>query len=353
MKKLSIVKNQTFGGGDKYSKNVILELQKKYIIDFFEPKKLQAKTQSPLLKILQYIHYVYMYLPKYYRNVGKIISQDKQYDMVIIFQDGYRKCPDIFQTLSKKSAYVLHEPPREFYEPLSMHTSSLTDKIFTILFRGAVFFSDRNNTSKSDVIISNSLFSYRQIKKIYKKDSVVVYPGFSSLFNVKMKRKNQCLSVGSLLPYKGHSLAIEAIGKIMVNKPNLVIIGNGPVSCKEALKTKAAKCGVRMKIISSLSDKKLGEIYNESKLYINAAYQEPFGMTSLEAIGHGCNLVTVNNCGTEELKKYFPKKVIVTERNGIAISNGIIESMTKNNNIPRMDKFTWSNTARQIIEAIH
>lgn len=350
--RIVIVKNQTTGGGDRYSKNVIDELQKKYTVDFFEPDKFEFISHTILNKIFHYLVYVYFYLPKYYEMIGIEINQAKQYQKIIVFQDAYRKSPDIFQTLKKKSAYILHEPPREFYEPLRLHVASFKDRLFTYLLRWPIFFSDRRNTQKSTIIVSNSLFSRDQIKRIYNKDSFVIYPGYSQISSLKLKRKNQCLSMGSLLPYKGHELAIKSIGLIKDNRPSLLIIGQGKDSCRNRLISCAKKHSVDLKIIPYLSDKELWQIYTESKVYINAGFQEPFGMTSLEAIGNGCNLVTVKNCGTEELKKHFSNKVMVTKRSSLDIANAITKSMSTDNSKPPMNEFSWGTVASEIIALI-
>lgn len=349
MKSILILKNQTIGGGDRYCTNVISELKKKFKVQILSPKKLQKNSKGVLSNLWRYVKYVYFYLPYYYKKLGQSISNNKKNEIIIVFQDAYRKCPDVFQTLKKKSIYILHEPPREFYEPLELHASRLRDKLFTLLIRWPIYFSDKYNTKKATIIISNSKFSKNKIGEIYKKKSRVIYPGLNILSRKKFVKRIQCISVGSLLPYKGHTIVIKAIGMIASPKPNLIVVGNGTEKQKNDIVSEARKNKVDIKIMSNVEDEILGSLYGESSVYVNCAYNEPFGMTSLEGLGHGCGLVTVKNCGTEELKKFFPKNVFV--------SNGEIHDISKkielalNTNMTKYDysKFSWESVAKELV----
>ena len=349
METIVIIKNQTIGGGDRYCNNVILELKKKYTVETFTPLKFEEKSQLSIIKLWKYIKYVYFYLPKYYKQLGKKVTKNKEYKKIIVFQDAFRKCPDIFRFLHRKSAYILHEPPREFYEPISLHAPSLKDKLFTLFIRGPIFFIDRENTKKASVIITNSEFSKMKIKKIYKKNSSVIYPGVNILSNKKLIRKFQCISVGSLLPYKGHTTAIKAIGQILNRRPLLVIVGSGTVRQKNELFSLANKYNVKIKIISNPTDKLLGTLYLKSLVYVNCAYSEPFGMTAFEGLSHGCSLVTVNNCGTEELKKLFPDNVYVSSEEVGDISEKIEKALNSERKKYNFKNYSWGRVAKAII----
>ncbi len=349
--KIAIIKNQTFGGGDRYSKQVISQLAKRYKITIFSPEPF-VKEKNKILNIIEYIRYVYWYLPNYYRMLGNRLNKDLLFENILIFQDSYRKCPDIFQTLVRKSVYILHEPPREFYERLTLHAPAIKDILFTICFRWPVYFSDRLNTKKSDVIVSNSEFSRNQIWRIYNKKSIVVYPGLTKLSNKKFKRTNQCISVGSFLPYKGHDIVIKSLGKIDNNRPSLVLAGNGTKKQIAVLKSLAVKNNVKLKISITPNDSELGKLYLESKIYVNCAKGEPFGMTSLEAVGHGCQLVTINDCGTKEIEKFYPKIVSISENNCASVASKIIVAQKRKRISIDTSYFRWSRVTIDIINLL-
>ena len=351
MERILIVKNQTMGGGDRYCNNVISELKRTYIVEVCSPSNIDNNSHELFVKLYQYVRYVYFYLPEYYKKLGEEITKKKEYKKIIIFQDAYRKCPDIFQTLREKSVYILHEPPREFYEPLNLHAPRLRDKLFTLIFRGPILLIDKINTKKASLIIANSEFSKRKIYKIYNKKSIVVYPGVNILSKRKRQRKHQCISVGSLLPYKGHEDAIRAIGRLSTIKPTLVIVGRGTDDQKRRLSELAEKLRVNIIIYSNPPDRVLGKLYRESLVYINCAYGEPFGMTALEGLGHGCNLVTVNKCGTAELKKYFPGNVYVTSGEDEDISEKIEKALMTRRKEYDFRRFSWATVTNAIISA--
>lgn len=351
MKTILVIKNQTVGGGDRYCNNVIVELKKKYRVEVRTPLRYEERSRHYVSKLYGYIKYVYSYLPNYYRRLGEDITKNNCYAKILIFQDAFRKCPDIFQTLKAKSAYILHEPPREFYEPLHLHAPSLKDKLFTLIIRGPIYFIDRKNTKKSDLIIANSEFSKNKIKEIYKKKSTVVYPGVNIFFRKNIRRKYQCISVGSLQPYKGHTTTIRAIGNMTIKKPSLVIVGSGTDDQKRRLNELASNLHVNLNIYSNPSDSQLGRLYRESLVYVNCAYGEPFGMTALEGLGHGCSLVTVNKCGTQELKKFFPSNVFITSGENKDISEKIVKALDTRGKEYDFKRFSWAKVANTIISA--
>lgn len=345
-----LIKNQTVGGGDRYYKKVKGSFRK-YKTTTFSPKKME-KVNGKIHKLFNYIWYVYFYLPNYYSKIATKISKDVR-NRVIVFQDAYIKCPNVFSSLKNKSIYILHEPPREFYEPLHFHAPSIKSKLFTAIIRTPIALMDQLNTRMARQIISNSLFSSHRIKEIYGKDSRCVYPGKTVLGNNKYERiSNQCLSMGSLLPYKGHDIAIRSIGKIEESlRPGLVIVGSGSQKDVERLEKIALISGVHITIISHVDDAGLEKLYRQSKVYVNCAFQEPFGMTSLEAITHGCNLVTVNKCGTAELKRFFPKNVIVVNREEGEIASAIMKSL-KVSGKQKIEWKSWDDIRNEFISML-
>lgn len=353
MKKIAIVHNLTGGGAVRVLDETNKILSRKYAIKYFSPPKINTNNKHLLQIIWNYVRYVYKTLPDYYRDTSKVINNGK-YKAVIIHHDTYLKAPPLLNNLRIKSIYILHEPPREFYEPIHFHAPLIRDKLFTII-RIPVAIFDRVTTKRASYVIANSRFSKNKIDDIYGIESIAIYPGFSSKITIKRrckKRKYLCLSVGSLLPYKGHELTIKAIGR-MKNKPELVIVGDGREVEKNKLKKLAMVNEVSLTILKKLSDKKLINLYNSAHVYVNSAYQEPFGLTSLEALSFGGNLVTVNDCGTQELKKYFDAKVSVVNRTPKSISAGITKMMKKKNfdaQIPAV--FNWRYYANELIKLI-
>lgn len=351
-KKIAIVHNLSEGGSLRYLGEVNKELRNEYELLVFKPRPL-SNTSRGLLKIISYLNYCYLYLPSYYFNLAKELNNSDIYG-VIVHHDFCLKTPNIFNGLKKRNIYIFHEPPREFYEPIQLHSPKLIDKIFNF-FRIPIYFIDKYSVKKARMIVANSDFSKRRIKTLYDTNSRVVYPGISNHFRkpILLKRKNQCISVGSMLPYKGHSLVIEALGLIERDRPNLVIVGLGRSDEIKEIDRLATEKKVNLRIVEHPKDNILKKIYNGSSIYVNAAFQEPFGLSSLEALSMGCKLVTVSKCGTEELKKYCKDGVYICDRNPTALKNSILKAKKSTKfkcQLPNV--FTWKYAANQLIKLL-
>ena len=206
-------------------------LSKYYQVEIFTPERYQMSDSSGLSKITNYLKYIYMTLPKNYRRISYDINSSK-FKAVIIHHDSYLKSPTSLFDLDSKSIYILHEPPREFYEPSKYHAPLLKDKLVNFL-RLPILFIDKKAVKKATHVIVNSRFSKYEVDNIYGINSKFIYPGVSPRFHPtkNIDKINQCISVGSLLPYKGHEITISAIGRLKT-KPKLVIIGEGRESEK-------------------------------------------------------------------------------------------------------------------------
>ena len=351
--KVAVVHNLTGGGAIRVLEETNKILSKYYQVEIFTPERYQVSDSSGLSKITSYLKYIYMTLPKNYRRISYDINSSK-FKAVIIHHDSYLKSPTSLFDLDSKSIYILHEPPREFYEPSKYHAPLLKDKLVNFL-RLPILFIDKKAVKKATHVIVNSRFSKYEVDNIYGINSKFIYPGVSPRFHPtkNIDKINQCISVGSLLPYKGHEITISAIGRLKT-KPKLVIIGEGRESEKNKIYSYAIRQNVEVELYNDLSDEDLNIMYNRSKVFVNAAFREPFGLCSLEAIISGDRLVTVNECGTEELKEFFPDRVTVTNRNAEDIAKGIKFSLDKfsEQNITIPERLTWGHYVKEITKLI-
>lgn len=349
-KKIAVIHNLTSGGSVRVLEELNKKLFKRYEIHVYKPIKFKP---GPSNRVVQYLKYIYVDLPYSYKKIADKINSSN-YVAVILHHDTYTKSPLALLFLKPKTIYFLHEPPREFYEPIRYHAPLLQDKLFNVL-RIPILIVDQLLARKATQVIVNSKYSKRKIDKIYGVNSKVVYLGVSKIFAHKknVKRENVCISVGSLLPYKGHELTINALS-LLEKKFEFIIIGSGRKSEKYIIRRQIKRTGIKVKIVSNISDKKLVEFYSRAKVYVNSAYQEPFGLSALEAVASGAKVVTVNDCGTEELKEFFPKRVMVVQRNANSIAIGVkrsVETYSKKNiKIPK--EFDWNNAATEIHKII-
>lgn len=170
--------------------------------------------------------------------------------------------------------------------------------------------------------------------------------------NKKTIQKNTpvfCISVGSLLGYKGHEKTINSIATIKKDRPKLMIVGDGPDFLKRKLLNLSNEVGVDVEIKKNVDDLTLCKMYENSNVYINSAFCEPFGLSSLEAINYGCILVTNNTGGTSELKKFYPNSVLVSNDTFVEMGDSIKKALKRKRLIPEKNiAFDWHAIGKKI-----
>lgn len=142
---------------------------------------------------------------------------------------------------------------------------------------------DRVSAERMDVVIANSNFVAKRIKKYYGKDSIVIHPPVKiDDFYVSENTKEYFLMVGRLIAYKRHDIAIKAFN--VLGLP-LKIIGRGP-----ELKRLKDLAGPNIEFLGRVSDKDLPKYYSECRAFI-FPQEEDFGIVAIEAMASGKPLV--------------------------------------------------------------
>lgn len=171
------------------------------------------------------------------------------------------------------------------------------------------------------------------------------------------KNKKVLIFVGRLEEYKNPIMAIELINELRkVNKDYLlVIIGDG------ALKTSILELISRYDLknniiyIDKIENLKIHNYYKASDIFINFNNKEIFGMSILEAMYQGCNVIAIEAPG--------PKCIIENNVDGIILNDFMADNWIKaiNNNwnntnmsnkaIKKIRKnFVWDNIADKYVD---
>ena len=173
-----------------------------------------------------------------------------------------------------------------------------------------IFFSQKLRKviiQRSDeiIFISNSLKNWYSIngRNVY-----VVYNGVNILAwqePLKVRpRKMQLLIVGSLFPFKGQHIAIEAISRLdgdLRNRLHLHIYGNGDLDYESQLKQLVRD--LRLENVVTLHGyvNDLKVIYAEKDLLLVCSKCEAFGRVTIESMSRGVLVLGNNTCGTSEI----------------------------------------------------
>lgn len=255
---------------------------------------------KPWHGFIQRLAWVYLVLPSVHKKLASEINQGK-FDLVIVTHDYFTKSPYICRYIRSKIYYLLHEPQREFYENYKIHCLDIKDLIANII-RFPIKLIEKHNTKFVDKIYVNSEYSRGVIKKIFNRESTIIYPRVDTKYfcpNKKVKKENLILSVGGLSKVKGHDFIIKSLYQILGDY-TLVIVGDGREKDREYLKRLASSKSEFIIFKNKVSDKKLLNLYRKSILLCIGAHLEPFGLTSLEAQSVGTPVVGVAEGGIPE-----------------------------------------------------
>lgn len=151
---------------------------------------------------------------------------------------------------------------------------------------------DQITVNRVDYYIANSNYIAKRIRKIYGKDSTVIYPPVDvDKFTFCDKKEDFYLTASRVVPYKKIDLIVETFSK---TDKKLVVVGTGPDMNK--IKALASK---NIEILGYQSDDVLIDLMQRAKAFVFAA-EEDFGITPVEAQACGTPVICLGKGGTRE-----------------------------------------------------
>ncbi len=167
--------------------------------------------------------------------------------------------------------------------------------------------------------------------------------------------KKVILTVGNLLPVKGHKYLIEAINRVKSDRNDIlcIIVGSGPL--EEELKKQIHSLGLEgeIKMVG-------GRPYDEIPLWMNAcdvfvlpSMRESFGVVQIEAMACGKPVVATINGGSEEIISDERVGLLVTAGDSEELAEGIengLDTEWDGEYIRKFaEKYSWANVIGEII----
>jgi glycosyltransferase involved in cell wall biosynthesis len=171
---------------------------------------------------------------------------------------------------------------------------------------------DYTNSVRVDEFIANSKCVAKRIKKIYGRESKVIYPPVNtSYFSFHPKKDNYYVAASRLVPYKKIDLIVDAFSKLLDHK--LLVIGDGPQ--KKQIMKKATK---NIEILGSVSDSELKTYLQNARGFIFASHED-FGILPVEA----------QSCGTPVIayKKGGALETVIDQKTGVFFDHQTPESL--------------------------
>ncbi|MGL4609132.1 MAG: glycosyltransferase family 4 protein [Trueperaceae bacterium] len=152
---------------------------------------------------------------------------------------------------------------------------------------------DYRTANGVDTFIAISDFIAKRIWKVYRRESVVIYPPVdTTAFELKEEKEDFYLTASRLVPYKKIDLIVEAFAEMPEKK--LVVIGDGPDTDKIKQKVRANVQMLGYQPFSVLKDH-----MQRAKAFIFAP-EEDFGIVPIEAQACGTPVIAYAKGGTLE-----------------------------------------------------
>lgn len=297
--KIAIFHNLKNGGGLHHISCIIKELSRhKIIVDVYTHQKIfiphTNKTYCyPLSQTNNIFNHVKLVINEteiVENQIAKIIIK-QSYDYVFVFPCCLQQSPNILKYLPiENTIYFFLESIREFYEKTSFNYFSIK-QVLSRLVRYPIKFQDFQNCQKAGIIITNSYYSKHILKKIYNKDSYVIYPGFKKLQPIKIFLLNnkKSYSFGILTMLKGHHISS------LIDRYTYIF---GMSSHEKILKYLDKKTKLHN---ININEHNKSSIFNRFTFFLANQINKPFGLTTLEAITSNQYIIGRNEAGTSEI----------------------------------------------------
>jgi teichuronic acid biosynthesis glycosyltransferase TuaC len=156
------------------------------------------------------------------------------------------------------------------------------------------------------------------------------------------------LSVGHLIPRKGHHLVISALRDLP--DVDLVIVGDGPKNSELRLQAQVAQVADRVRFEGARTQAELVEYYNAADALVLASDREGMANVLLECLACGTPLIATSAWGTPEVLNAPAAGVLMSDRSPA----GVVEAVRKlfaarpdrAETRRHAERFGWDHTTR-------
>jgi glycosyltransferase involved in cell wall biosynthesis len=159
---------------------------------------------------------------------------------------------------------------------------------------------DRVAVRAATSLTTNSRNTAASIFAIYGRNAQVLPCGVPEWFTPTYERARHLLSVGTLIPDKGHEIVLHAAARARDRWPVVIVAPRPDPNAQRALLALAHRLGVELTVRTAIPDVELVRAYRGAHATLYLAREEPFGLASLEAQACGCPVIVAAEGGLPE-----------------------------------------------------
>lgn len=270
------------------------------LVEFLDDdlRKTILKGKHPKTSFIQHLPYAKKQHRKYLPLFPKAIESFNlsKYDLIISSSHAVAK--GVKTKKDQLHICYCHTPMRYIWDEAEYYLSeaNLDRGIKGIISKMIMNYLrkwDLNSVNNVNYFIANSKHIAKKIKRIYNRESDVIYPPVDvNKFSLVTQKEDFYLTASRLVPYKRIDLIVDAFAKMLDKK--LIVIGSGPE--KEKILAKATP---NVDVIGYQDFESLKDYMQKAKAFVFAA-EEDFGIIVVEAMACGTPVIAGNFGGTAE-----------------------------------------------------
>lgn len=218
-----------------------------------------------------------------------------------------------------KHVYYCHEPYRFFFDKKFYSKLPFLKSVALLFIR--LFFKkyDIKGAQDADIILCNSNYTKKKIKKCYGREGYVLYPILnkendlsSNRFQLRQKLKldkdqNILFSLGLSHPSKGVKELMFIFSKVLIEMPESILLIGGRIGKEnqEILKKMMKLLDIpkrNIKFYGFIEEELLKYFYAQSTLTFYTAIDESFGLIPVESMRYGTPVIAFEGGPLESIQ---------------------------------------------------